>query len=736
MRKWGWFSVAWAIQAAPMALTGGVAPALAASDSSTGITANSQQASETEVLQEITIVAQRRRENLQDVPISVTAISGSQLAHSGVESTQDLPMSVPGLTMPQSAGYLLPHIRGVGTTTMGAGLENSVATYIDGVYIASPTAALLKFNDIQQVEVLKGPQGTLFGRNATGGAILIATREPAQDLQGEAHLGYGNYATLDSNLYVNGGISNDVAANLAVNYVRMGEGYGTNIFNGQDLYRTDRNLALRSAWKFDFSDVATLVVSLDYENTAGNMNSSIGEAKGVIPLFGALPPLRSVWDADVDTQPYERFSGGGASAKLTYDLGFGHLVSITAYRRSDYRVGFDGDETPIPAVIININDQEHQGSQEFQLQSPDSNRIKWILGAFYFGAKGRNDPFETSGLALNAVGLQSGQIIGEQKTTALAGYAQATAEVLPATNLTLGVRDSYEKREINVVDQGVTALGVLDLVPPVNGKQTSSNRPTWRVALDHHFTSDVMGYLSYDRGFKSGGFNVDLPTDPAFKPEVLDAYQAGLKAELLSRRLRLNPAFFYYDYSNIQVTRFEGAGQIGYYNGAGAKIYGMDLDLQAALTDRFTVSAGLELLRDWFTSFPNAIILTPLPTGGMMSTVGSAKDNHLPYTPDLTFNLAADYVVPVRDGDIHFNATYFHSATWWSDPANILPQPAYDLINASAQWLFGEGRYSVELWGKNLANKAVASQINASALSSVVYWQAPRTYGVTLGVKF
>jgi len=345
MRKWGWFSVAWAIQAAPMALTGGVAPALAASDSSTGITANSQQASETEVLQEITIVAQRRRENLQDVPISVTAISGSQLAHSGVESTQDLPMSVPGLTMPQSAGYLLPHIRGVGTTTMGAGLENSVATYIDGVYIASPTAALLKFNDIQQVEVLKGPQGTLFGRNATGGAILIATREPAQDLQGEAHLGYGNYATLDSNLYVNGGISNDIAANLAVNYVRMGEGYGTNIFNGQDLYRTDRNLALRSAWKFDFSDVATLVVSLDYENTAGNMNSSIGEAKGVIPLFGALPPLRSVWDADVDTQPYERFSGGGASAKLTYDLGFGHLVSITAYRRSDYRVGFDGDET-------------------------------------------------------------------------------------------------------------------------------------------------------------------------------------------------------------------------------------------------------------------------------------------------------------------------------------------------------------------------------------------------------
>jgi iron complex outermembrane recepter protein len=737
--KKGRLLMAFAIQCGLAQTVGWVSPVLAAEDNSAVPGAGGE-------LQEIVVTAQKREENLQNVPITVTAISGDQLSASGIYSTQELGTSVPGLTLPNSSGYLLPHIRGIGTTIQGAGQENSVATYIDGVYIASPTAALFELDSIADVEVLKGPQGTLFGRNTTGGAILVNTKDPESEFSGKSYLSYGNYQTIDGNLYATGGLGDGVAANFAVNFSHMGEGYGTDFATGTALYRTTRDLSTRSVWKFAFGSDTSLRISMDYENVAGTMYSSNQVAMGTVPLLDPAQPLpSSPWDSYSGGVPYNAFQGGGASAKLDHDFGFAEFSSITAYRQSAFLLGFNGNLTPLPFIYANLEDDETQASQELQLQSSKDSSVKWIVGAYYFYDRGAYDPFRVSGLAFSSMGLGFTQTLGHQDVNAVAGYSQATIEVLPDTNLTLGARYSYEKHTLYAASEGEVGSTVIDLGPPVSN-DVSYSKPTWRVSLDHQFKPDLMAYVSYNRGFKSGGFNVSVPTGPAFSPETLDAYEVGVKSQVFGDRLRLNSAAFFYNYTNIQVAHFLGLGIIDYYNGAAAHLYGLDLDMDAAVVDHLTVHGGFELIHDEFTSFPNAIYYYQSPTGGATNVVQSANGNYLPETPAATINLAADYTVPVEGGNIDLNLTYLHSAKWFSGPDSNLPggqpnpsalyQPAYNLLNSSLTWHFHKNEYWIQAWGKNLTNAVVAFNVQASTLASEAAYQPPRTYGLTIGANF
>jgi len=245
-----------------------------------------------DALTEIIVTAEKRAENLQTVPIAITAISGDALQASGVRSTVELGLVTPGLTVITAAGFILPHIRGVGTTAYGPGLENSVATYLDGVYFTSGLASLISLNNVSQVEVLKGPQGTLFGRNATGGLIQITTKDPQFTFAGQADIGYGNYQTSVGDLYLTGPVSSTLAADVAVRASTQQQGYGRNIFNGESVYKTDRDFAVRSKWKWIPSDSTTAVLSVDYEETAGSSNSTFTAFPGATNLFELLGSSR------------------------------------------------------------------------------------------------------------------------------------------------------------------------------------------------------------------------------------------------------------------------------------------------------------------------------------------------------------------------------------------------------------------------------------------------------------
>ena len=697
----------------------------------------------TPALEEIVVTAQRRAENLQDVPIAVTALTASALQASGVQGTLDLPTVVPGLQMPESSGYVTPHIRGVGTAAFGAGLENSVAIYVDGVYYASAPASIFDLNNIAQVEVLKGPQGTLFGRNATGGLIQVITADPSQDFHGHASVGYGNYQTATGNVYVTGGITSGIAADLSLSYSRQGQGYGRNFFNGEDVYQDDLNYNGRSKWLFTLDDETSMHVTLDFERDLGSQLASTREAPGTHLVFGP-PTLGGPWDTNEDYQPFNDFKGYGVSDRIDHDFGAAQLMNIAAYRKSQYSIGFDADLTPLAIeTIAPLTDNEHQFSDELQLKSATGQRLTWVGGLYYLQATGGYHPSQVllgGPLAIPlgpppAPSLTAIAIVGDQKTTSVAGYGQASLEIEPNTKATLGVRYTYERRELDAQEFGFAGPVPLGALSPAVSDERRYYRPTWRFDLDHRFDENIFAYLSYDRGFKSGGFNVGVPGDKPFEPEVLDAYEIGMKTDWWDHRVRLDPSIYFYEYKNIQVSHYV-LGQVGYYNGAAAQLYGLDLDGEAKVTQNLTLRGGIEIEKTKFTSFPDALIATQLPTGGTDIHTGSATGNDLPFAPKGTVNTAADYRTPLPVGSVDWNVTYYYNNGWFASPDNILRQPAYSLVNASATWSAPQDLYSVKFWGSNLTNKAIASTLNSSAISSIVQYQAPRTYGVLLTARF
>jgi iron complex outermembrane recepter protein len=706
-------------------------------------------------LSEIIVTAQRRRENLQDVPIAVTALSADQLALSGIQSTTELGEVTPGLTVVDQNGLVLPHIRGVGTTLFGAGTENSVATYVDGVYIASQSGSLLTLNNIAQVEVLKGPQGTLFGRNATGGLIQISTKDPQSTFSGDASLSYGNYQTTVGQLYVTGPVVGDkLAADLAVSATTQGQGYGVNLFNGQDVYKTDHDIAVRSKWLFTPSDATTVRLIGDYEDSAGSQFSTHGIAPGQKTEFSEGPaPALPTYDVDANFQPHNSFKGGGVSLRVDQNVDFAQLSSISAYRSSKYLDAFSS-ATPYPLQNIIINTADTQLTQEFQLTSVQSGPLQWVVGAFFLHDDSDENPgiVEFGGpLVLpppHGAGLPASvSTYGEEKTNSGSLYGQTTLAITTADHLTLGFRYTDERRQMVATQMAELANGLTIyplapphtspfVAPPALTPSETFTAPTWRFSYDHRFSNEVLGYVSYNRGFKSGGFNPGDPTQPAYKPETLDAYEIGVKTDLWDRRLRLDTAAYYYHYKDIQVSNFL-AGSIAYYNGAVAEIYGLDADLTAVVTEHLTLTAGVSYVHDRYTDFPDAQFYMPNPVaGGNTIVTQSADGNRLPLTPDETFNLSGDYRHPLPAGSLGLNVTYLYSTRYVFDPSNTLYQPAYSLVNATISWTAPGDRLIASLWGKNLSNTVVADGLLTSTFGALSNYAPPRTYGAKVEVKF
>jgi iron complex outermembrane recepter protein len=719
-------------------------------------------------LTEVIVTAQRRSENLQDVPIAVTAISADQLSLSGIQSTTELSAVVPGLTTVDQAGQFLPHIRGVGTTAFGAGFENSVAVYIDGVYLAATPASLLSLNNIAQVEVLKGPQGTLFGRNATGGLIQINTKDPQSSFAGQASLSYGNYQTALGQLYVTGPIIGDkLAADLAVSTSTQGQGYGRNLFNGEDVYKMDRNIALRSKWLWTPADATRVTFAVDYEEMAGSQFTTFQITPGTKVLFGpgtpfgppgsTAGPAVSTYDVNEDFQPSDSFKGGGGSVHIEQDLGFAKLSGITAERYSKDSLAFDADATPLSLETINpVLEEDRQFTQELQLTSEGTTRINWVVGAFYLHSDAMTDPstvFLGGPLISPLFPVDSIAIYGQEKTNSWAAYGQSTLAITDADRLTIGLRYTEEFRHLIATEDGTLVGGIP--VYPLNGANPPSfaptnpfvpgpsiseskkfTAPTWRASFDHRFSDDVLAYVSYNRGFKSGGFNTGVPTQPAYDPEKLDAFEVGLKTDLMDKRLRLDAAAYYYKYKDIQVGYFV-QGQLAYYNGASARIYGLDADLKALVTENLTLTAGVSWIHDRYTDFPNAIYYIPnLILGGNSTPTQSAAGNRLPLAPDETFSLAADYRYPLPRGALGLDVTYLFSTRYVFEPDNIQHQPAYNLVNSTLSWMAPGDRFTFSLWGKNLTDAVIANGLIASALGSLSEYQPPRTYGASIQVKF
>lgn len=622
-------------------------------------------------------------------------------------------------------------------------MENPVALYVDGVYYASQITAPHDLFDVDQISVLKGPQGTLFGRNATGGVIQMTTREPHEAFEGIFQTSYDNYQTSKTDAYVSGGLASDLAANLWVHYTNQGKGWGINQFNGDETFRVKRDLAARSKWVWTPGTDTTVKLNLDFANSADTMGGNYRPFAGTSLLLPGYRSSSNLWDSDSFRTPTNTVRNGGGSVTLDRNLGFAHLVSISAYRNWVGYFNFSPTASPTPGQDLYVRQRGDQASEEVQLISKSDSKISWATGVYYFyydEGTGPNPGFQVfldGPLAPDPTSLHEIDIHTDTRTNSIAGFGQVTAEVLPDTNVTVGVRYTSERRDFRGYEVGFLkngfSLGNLP-IPPIPPESTFS-KLTWRFALDHKFTSDILGYVSYNRGFKSGGYNGLDPTNPPYQPEVLDAYEAGLKTEYLDHRVRLNAAAYHYKYTNVQVSRYTDTAVI--YNGAGAQVDGLEVDGEARVTSNFDLTSAISFMHSKFTNFPNAQFSTPLPMGGAVLFSGDASGNRLPFSPDFTINLAATYKLFTAFGRVDLTLSDYYSASYFTEPDNFIEQPSYDYLNTAVTWNAPDERYSVKLWANNLLNRAVLTQGATLATGYIVSdSNPPRTYGVTLRYQF
>ncbi|MCW1402929.1 TonB-dependent receptor [Novosphingobium sp. MW5] len=619
----------------------------------------------------------------------------------------------------------------MGTTAFGPGVENPVALVVDDVYYASALFGLTDLADIEQVAVLKGPQGTLFGRNATGGVIQLTTREPNGEVGGELRTSLDNYLTSRSFAYLTGRVADNLNANLSVKFTTQGNGWGTNIRTGEDIRKIDHDLALRTKLAWAPGSETKINLALDYTSRKNSLGANLRPVPGYSTFFSSLddPGVESdLQDVDTNITNRNRFKGGGASLTVNQGLGFATLSSISAYREYSNSIAFSAAGTNFPVVEVMPGSHWYgkQFTQEVRLISPSSSKLKWQIGGFYFWSNEGFDPLSET-IFTNPAAPYSLKLDNSFKASSYALFGQATLPMGDATNFTAGIRYTHEERSASG-RLDYTALGAGP--PPPNSVVNASfdeSRVTFRLALDHRIADDVMAYASFNRGFKSGGFDPFLTQTVPYRSEALDAYEVGLKAELLGKSLRINPSLFLNKYNDIQVSYIVGANAF-IDNAAKAELYGIDLDVEWQVTNRLKLGGSLSYVHNEFTDYPNAPTTFPDPVFILLpGTIANARGNNLPYAPEFTYNLSLDYSIPLQKGDLAFNFTDSYSSSYASEPDNRLKQKAFHYLNAALTYTNDSGDLSLSIWGRNLLDEIVVSQLASYAfLGDIADYGNPR----------
>lgn len=749
----------------------------------TAALAQESSAEETGGVQEIIVTAQKRSENLQDVPIAISAITAESAQESGIRSTSDLAFAVAGLNVTRKTEATNFNLRGIGTQGGSTGQDSAVATFIDGVYIPSMAGATFALNNIERVEVLKGPQGTLYGRNATGGAVNVITKDPSFDSALQASIGYGNLQTMEASMYLTSGITKSVAADVAVYYRDQGKGFGDNLILGRDINKSG-DFIVRGKLLFELGENTTAVLSGDYSHTYGSFGISyrpVPSSQLVVPGFQSYANYQALgggfYDSISDFIPQIDTEMFGGYLRLEHEMGDITLKSITAYRGANGFQRVEVDATPVKIIDAPLFNSESQWTQELQLGYQTDN-LSVLIGGFYMDAENRYDPFQILGLAITGAtgGFANGiRTNSTQFTKSYALFGQATYEIFTDTNLTLGARYTIDKRRLAADDSlylaATTDLSAIDPYGPVIPSGTALQvatyaanetfkEPTWRLALDHKFTPDVLGYLSYSRGFKSGVFNLTSPADAPAKPEKLDAMEVGLKTTMFNSNLRFNIAGFHYKYKNIQAFQVNGATTT-LSNAASARVWGVDADFEASLSNSLTLIGSASWLDHKYGSFPVATISYLNQPAGAPNYAGytpgfgnyvfpncsaavhsgqfycSATGNKLVNAPEITLNLALNHELVFSDGSkLNTNASWSYNDGFYWAVDNRIKQPSFSLFNAQMVWTSASETYNVRLWGRNLGNKKFYASVDENGSGDIGVPAPGRTYGVSVGFSF
>ena len=696
----------------------------AAAEPESGDTATEEQTG----LEEITVTAQKRAQNIQQVPIVVNSISGELARARGIDATTDLPTIAPGLQFNRTTFAGLAFMRGVGGTSSAAGQEGPVAFYLDDVYLYSLTGNMFELNNIERVEVLSGPQGTLFGRNALGGVIQIITKEPRDEPSIDARVGYGNYDTFRADFYATGGLAPNLAADIAMIYAHQGDGFGRNLVTGKDVFKTS-DFSARTKLLWSPSNDTSLQLSLLFDRHKSDTGVATRLLPGSLGRDGITTAPADFYDVTQNLQSGSVSKQWTGSARLLHDFGGVNLKNVVAYQHNRVDGCNDIDQTPRV-----INEQCPIGvvvktwTEELQLSSDNSGGFNWIAGLFYLNNKSSFEPVRFVNVPQTAFGTYF-DLVSKLDTQSYAGYAQGTVPLGEATNVTGGIRYTYDRRQVsggNIGQNGLTTFA---------SQKDHWSKLSYRLSLDHQFSPDVLGYLSYNRGFRAGTFNSSSPSDPGVKPEVIDDYEAGLKTELFDRRLRINVAGFYFTYKGIQLRRLTGTAT-RLLNAASSEHYGIDASLEAAITDNFRLQAGMEWLHAEFTDFPNAPATRRNPPGGNTTVFIDYSGRDMLSAPKFVGTIGAQYKIETQHGDFNLagNYSYNDGFSWSLEVDDRTREGSYGTLNLSLTWTHPSERYDIRLWGKNVTGTEYNVYAITSANGDYGAPGAPATFGVTFGL--
>lgn len=710
-------------------LTSGIAiaAALIASQGAFAQDAGAQSAESETGVEDIVVTAQRREERLQDVPISVTAVTGDSLARSGVTDTRQLTQTMPSVVFSRVNSSFQPYIRGVGTRNANIGDESNVSLYIDGVY--QPVMSSLGFDiiNVERIEVLRGPQGTLFGRNSTGGLINIITPDPTEELSGRIIGRVGSYFEKSLQGYISTAIAPGVSIDLTGS-VAADNGYIKDLVNGG--YRGDRSSeVVRAKILVEPSETFRAVLTGNYTRYADSSSVSEqpfrGNSTGVrapVPIVPTGP-----WQTAIDTDTNSKSKTYSASLQTRWRLGGINIETTSAYIDSTAVSITDSDATTKPIGNVIAPQSSHYIENEIRLLSTGEGGFSWILGAFQFAGKGAFD-----GLESYANGALVSRTFTRQEVVSYAGFGEGTLRFGDHISLIAGVRYSTEKRNY----EAHTATAAV-----VPFRESSNDKLTYRLSAQYKFGPSANVYASYSRGFKSGvynGFATTVAAAAPTRPETLDSFEVGFKTDPLNW-LRINGALFHYDYTDIQQSARDPATTLVLlFNAAAAKVDGAELEVTARAGRNFNIRGYATYLRAKYDSFPTAQIFRPLGNGGNASIApfdASGKD--MIRAPRFTLGVNFDWSHETSQGVFGIAGNVFRSGKYYWDFENRLTQPAYTMINGDISWSpSADSPIRLSVFVRNLANEVVYSQMTSTATADKAGFERPRTWGASASFTF
>lgn len=704
----------------------------------------------------IVVTAERTEGTITTTPIAITAIGGDDLRRRGINNIEGLTAAIPNLTFGNQLGTPNVNIRGIGLSTLSTGQESNIAFNLDGVYLSRPAAAQGAFFDVERIEVLRGPQGTLYGRNATGGSINIITAKPTDEFEGYGSFSYGEFNRIEAVAAISGPLNDNARFRLAGRLLNR-DGYGTNVVTGNDIF-DEESYALRGTLDFDLPANFLLRISADYyrQEDASNGYSYIQPGNpavtplAVVPttnpgLFGGLGGSTggggsvfngsNVFDESFDSDPTNDRAYWGTQAELTGAFGDIGVTSRTSYRSTDYDIRSDIDGADVFFADISQEEDSDQFSQEIIFNGEIGDRLDWLFGLYYFseeifGNTVVNQPFNFP-LFTGGVGnvfIARGTI----ETDAYAVFANARFALTDTINIVGGIRYSAEDKTLDNFGQ-VTAFG-----PPVTGMfEESFDAVTPRGVIEFQPNENAFFYASATRGFKSGGFDLGTQNPvPSFNEEFIWSYETGAKLTFAEGAANLNLTGFYGDYSDLQVGRITGVTLV-IENAAQATVAGIEAEFNVRPTDQLSLYASATYLNAEFDEFLTDDVVTG-------ATGLNLSGNRLPQAPEFAAQFGGQLSIPMGNGgQIVFDANgrytgdQFFSAFNRSNAEN---QEGYFRADLNLSYISPDNRFTLSAYGRNLGEQDVLTNSFVSSFlfgfPEFGFYAPPQQFGGTVSVNF